>query len=316
MMDTSRVRTVLVATMRNEGPYILEWLAYHRLIGFDEVLICSNDCIDGSPELLDLLAARGLLHHLACTPDAAEPAQLFAYRQAEAVLGGDWPNALMVLDADEFLNIHAGGGTVSDLLAAVPEATSIHVNWRIFGSSGHDRWASEPVIRRFTRAAAQQHGVNWSYKTLFTRPDAYHCPLLPHGPGYARTDRLAELRPVDGGGRSLPERYVRAETFLQTEPGHVCWDLAQVNHYNTRSHDDYLAKHHRGGGLGPERWDRDGNWRIFDRNEEEDRSIQRHLPALEAALIDLHADPAIHEAHERCCRRYGDHVAALRHAPA
>lgn len=310
------MQTVLVATMRNEGPYILEWLAYHRLIGFTEVVICSNECVDGSSELLALLAARGLLHHLPCKPAADEPAQLFAYRQAEALLSRAWPDVLMVLDADEFLNIHVGAGTVSDLLVAVPAASTIHVNWRIFGSSGHERWSSESVLRRFTLAAEQQHGVNWSYKTMFTRPDAYHCPLLPHGPGHARPERLGELRPVDGGGRPLPERYARAETFLQTEPGRVCWALAQVNHYNTRSWEDYLAKHHRGGGLGTERWDRDGNWRVFDRNEEQDRSIQRHLPSLDEAMSDLLADPAIRQAHERCCRRYGDHVAALHLAAA
>jgi hypothetical protein len=58
-------RTItLVATMRNEGPFLLEWVAYHRLIGFNDVLICTNDCVDGSPELLDALQNHGLLRHL------------------------------------------------------------------------------------------------------------------------------------------------------------------------------------------------------------------------------------------------------------
>ncbi len=304
-------RIALIATMRNEGPYILEWLAYHRLIGFTEVVVCSNDCADGSPDLLDVLQRRGLVRHLRCAPAAGDKAQLFAYARAEAHLAPSWPDVLMVLDADEFLNIHVGGGTVPELLDAVPDATGFLINWRIFGSSGHRRWSPDPVTRRFTRAAERASGVNWSYKTLFTMPDAYRCPLLPHGPGFARPERLRALRPVDGAGLPLPERYARSEEFLQTEPGRVSWALAQVNHYNTRSWQDYLAKHDRGGGLGPERWDRDANWRIFDRNEEDDRTIQRHLPALERALDALLADGEVRAAHRRCCELYGRHVAQL-----
>ena len=229
----------------------------------------------------------------------------------EALLGDAWPDVLMVLDADEFLNIHLGAGTVPELIAAVPDATAFLINWRIFGSSGHEGWSPEPVLRRFTRAAERQHGVNWSYKTLFRLPDAYHCPLLPHGPGHARAERVDDLRPVDGGGRALPRRYARSEGFLQSEPGQVSWTLAQVNHYNTRAWQDYLVKHRRGGGLGLDRWDRAGSWANFDRNEEEDVSIQRHLPALQAELDRLLADPAIRAAHDRCCRLYGEHVASV-----
>lgn len=297
--------------MRNEGPYLLEWMAYHRLIGFTEIIVCSNDCDDGSADLLDGLQARGHLTHIRCRPGPGEKAQLHAYAQAEIHLSPEWPDVLMVLDADEYLNIHAGTGTVTELLAAVPDATAMLVNWRIFGSAGENRWSPEPVTRRFCRAAPLAHGVNRSFKTLFTRPDAYHCPLLPHGPGFAREERLHELRVVNGSGTLMPVEYARAETFLQTDPDAVTWNLAQINHYNTRSWQDYLSKHHRGGGLGPERWDRDSNWAAFNRNEEEDVSIQRHLPALERYLENLLSDLEIRTSYERCLRLYGAHVEAL-----
>ena len=32
----------LFAAMRNEGPFILEWLAYHRVIGFGPILIATS----------------------------------------------------------------------------------------------------------------------------------------------------------------------------------------------------------------------------------------------------------------------------------
>lgn len=300
-----------MATMRNEGPFLLEWVAYHRIIGFTEVVICSNDCVDGSPELLDALQNHGLLHHLRCSPTADDQPQLFAYAAAERHLRDDWPDVLMVLDADEFLNIHVGFGTVSDLLEVVPLATSILLNWRIFGNSGHKRWLPELVIRRFVQAASQDHGVNRSFKTLFTSPRAYHCPLLPHGPGFAKEDAVSQLVAVDGAGAVLDNRYTRMETFLQTDPGLVRWDLGQINHYNTRSWEDYVSKHDRGGGLGGERWNRDENWAAFNRNEEEDVSIQRHLPSLVAHVEELLLISEVRGAYERSLTLYRRHVDQL-----
>ncbi|WP_340314041.1 glycosyltransferase family 2 protein [Rhizorhabdus argentea] len=304
-------RIMLIATMRNEGPFLIEWVAYHRLIGFTDILVCTNDCDDGSPDLLDALQEQGLLHHLRCYPAPDEQAQLFAYRTAEAELGGQWADVLMVLDADEFLNIHVGDGGVIDLLGAVPEATSVLINWRIFGSSGHRSWSADPVTRRFLRAAPLSHGVNRSFKTLFTRADAYHCPLLPHGPGHAKADRLGELHAVDGAGTPLPSRFACAEEFLQSDPDAVTWSLAQVNHYNTRSWEDYLAKHHRGGGLGPERWDRDSNWAAFNRNEELDLTIQRHRTALDHSVSEILSIPSVQRRYEDCLIFYGGHIARL-----
>ena len=299
----------LVATMRNEGPFILEWLAYHRHIGFNEIIVCSNDCVDGSAELLDELDRAGWLHHIRCDPGPEDKPQLFAYAKADEQLklaDGDWA---MVLDADEFLNIHVGRGTVQDLVASTPDATAFMINWRVFGNSGFDEWSSELVMRRFTRAASLDSGVNLSFKTLFTKAEAYHCRLLPHGPGFAKPSAVGELRCVGGDGKLLPPRYAAAEEFLQSEPGTVSWKLAQINHYNTRSWQDYLVKHRRTGGL--HQWDRDVNWNAFNRNEEVDLSIQRHLPGVEEAVRELLSDSRIHARFQQCCSLYAEHVDQL-----
>ena len=296
---------ILIATMRNEGPFILEWVAYHRLIGFGRVLVCSNDCDDGSPVLLDALAEEGLIEHIPCAPGPDEQPQLFAYAAAERRLRDGGVGWAMVLDADEFLNVHIGEGRLADLIEAGEDATAVLVNWRVFGSSGHERWSPDPVTARFTRAAAVEHGVNWSYKTLFDQFDAYHCPLLPHGPGFARDEAVAAVRPVDGGGRTLGERYARSAEFLQSEPGTVSWRLAQVNHYNTRSWEDYVVKHRRGGGLAVT-WEREAGWAVWNRNEEEDRSIQRHLPGVRRLLAEWRAVPAIAAAERDARAGYAD----------
>jgi hypothetical protein len=77
----------------------------------------------------------------------------------------DWA---MVLDADEFLNIHIGSGTISDLIEAVPQATAFLINWRIFGNSGRIEWQPGLVTARFNKAALLDDPVNLSFKTVFT----------------------------------------------------------------------------------------------------------------------------------------------------
>ena len=306
-------RILLVATMRNEGPYILEWLAYHRAIGFTDVIVCTNDCVDGSPALLDRLEHLGLLVHLRSQPASPRDAQLVAYTLAAShplTVAADWA---MVLDADEFLNVHAGTGRVGDLIDAVPGATAICVNWRLFGSSGHREWSPGLVTERFTRAAPLEHGVNWPYKTLFTRLDAYGCKLLSHQPRFPHAHELQNLRYVDGAGLTLPSWVYdeSRDTFLQSEPGTVSWALAQVNHYNTRSRDDYFAKHRRGGGI-PVDWDRESCWLVFDRNEDEDLTISPKLPAMKRALAAMREDAKLLRLHAHCCELYGAHVEALK----
>ncbi len=299
--------------MRDEGPFVLEWVAYHRSIGFTDVLVCSNDCADASPALLDRLEAMGHVTHLRTVVPAGVPSQLAAYAAAAAhplMAQADWA---MVLDADEFLNVHAGSGRVTDLIDAVPDATAFLVNWRIFGSGGVEAWTPGLVTERYTAAAPRAHGVNNPYKTLFTRIDAYGCKLGSHQPRFPHADALGSLRYVDGAGRPLPAHFhdESRRDFLQSETGSVRWDLAQVNHYNTRSRDDYIVKHRRGGGHGVD-WDRDTWWPVFDRNEERDATILPKIAGARALLDAMGADPILHALQEECCRLYGGHLAGLK----
>ncbi|HSF92434.1 MAG TPA: glycosyltransferase family 2 protein, partial [Paracoccaceae bacterium] len=53
----------ILATMKNEAPFILEWVAYHQIIGFDKFVIFSNDSTDGTTEILDALDRAGIINH-------------------------------------------------------------------------------------------------------------------------------------------------------------------------------------------------------------------------------------------------------------
>ncbi len=54
-------RFVIATPMKNEGPFIVEWVAHNLAIGVDDIAVFSNDCSDGSDALLDRLNAMGKL---------------------------------------------------------------------------------------------------------------------------------------------------------------------------------------------------------------------------------------------------------------
>ncbi len=57
--------TLLTFTvMKNEGPFILEWVAWQRLMGVDRILVFINDCDDGTDTLLDELDRVGIVYQL------------------------------------------------------------------------------------------------------------------------------------------------------------------------------------------------------------------------------------------------------------
>ena len=52
----------VVSTMKNEGPYILDWVAHYKTLGFDHILVCTNDCTDPTVDILLRLQEMGAGH--------------------------------------------------------------------------------------------------------------------------------------------------------------------------------------------------------------------------------------------------------------
>ena len=86
------MRITAVTCVKNEGPFLLEWIAFNRLIGVTDFLFYSNDCSDGTDRLLDALARRGMVHHLP-NPAQGRNYQMEALKDAAhqgVVQGADW----------------------------------------------------------------------------------------------------------------------------------------------------------------------------------------------------------------------------------
>ncbi|GAB4285177.1 MAG: hypothetical protein Kow0058_04400 [Roseovarius sp.] len=307
-MGEGQPRTLL-GTIKDEGPYLLEWICYHRLIGFERIVIASNDCRDGSREMLDHLDAIGMITHVensAC--QAGEPAdpQNRAYARFwadDTIRASEW---VLVADADEFLNIRVGDGTLDALIAAAEERAGgqvdlIAASWRVFGTGGIVDFRDAPVIAQFTRAA--RPGVHriqrlTAFKTLFrphvARRLGIHRPRL-----YPRfVEGKAQALWVNGAGAPMPARYLRQGWRMRADS--YGDDLVSMNHYMIKSSEAFLMKRYRGTANSDDANRIDLSYfETFNVNDVEEHGIQRHLPALTQALARLRAEhPTLARLHE------------------
>ena len=290
----------LVSCMRDEGMFILEWVAFHQVIGFDRIVICSNDCSDGSDALLDRLAEAGVLTHLHNRVVPGGRPQEAGLALAFEHLRGTDAEWLCHLDADEFLNIGLGQGRVQDLLDVAGKGDVIALPWRLFGDSGHLRWPGA-TLPKFLRCEGAPDPETISHKSIyrFRRFQAAtdHMPIRP-----------LIARPVvrNAAGFALHSGTVMDGHHIRYHPADRVWRprKAVINHYAVRSTDCFALREARGRGWHSDqtgKYTLGGAWhRRANQNEATNRSILRHWPATLRRMTDLRALPGVAAAEAVC----------------
>ncbi len=301
--------------MRNEGPFIVEWVVWQRLIGFQDVVVVTNDCTDRSPQLLDALEAAGWCRHLRC--DIPSGTKITATKLAlasthPAVRAADW---VMVCDVDEFLVIHAGEGGLSDLL---PEADGapflgMSVNWNVFGTSFRKTWEDGLTHRQFLRAGGEQASLSRMVKTIFRRPDWFGA-LGEHGPRRLNLKRAGQpwgspgLTWVNSAGDLVP-RWAPDAPYMRMLPTELTTHArAQINHYMLRSVESFELKRGTLSPVGGQDRYTQSYFRRANRNAVRDLSALTRADAFDRLHAEAMAVPGIARLHHLCC---ADYVAAL-----
>ena len=301
---------VIVTTMKNEGPFILDWVAYHLSVGVTHFLVYTNDCDDPTCQILDALAERGLVTRVDNPVAVGERPQRVALELAGAhprLAGAD---AYIVMDVDEYINVHTGDGTLPALFAAAGDPDMISMTWRFFGSSGVIAYEDSPVPAQFTSAApprTRKPHQNWGFKTIVRRGAPFdtigvHRPLGP------TTDRMPDW--TNGSGERMPDGYLSDGWRSNVESWG--YDLVTLNHYAVRSLDSFLVKRDRGRTNHIARDQGVDYWNLYNRNDEEDASI---LPRLErsAAVRQVFAlDPGLSRLHDQAVAWHLNRIAELK----
>jgi len=278
----------ILAIMKDEGPYLLDWLAHHRSIGFEHFFIYTNDNTDGSDELLGLLAQHGVISWINNELNPEETAQIKAYGHALKRL----PDTLdfrwtMILDADEYLGLDRSMfPSVQDYIAWQERGRvdAIALRWLIFAGKAQDVWRDDSSLQRFTwrEARVSQLFKSMCRTNLFFDSHA-HFP-------FPAADQPFLYRWEDG---TVCHHMARLDKVAIPEPAPTD-RFAWVAHYLLRSAAEMLFKLNR----------RDG-W--FSRADESDAA---RADRLIARFLNLAANPGLVE--DRRMLAFGaEHAAEL-----
>ncbi len=303
---------VAVTTMRNEGAFILDWVAHHVAVGVTHFLVYTNDCDDPTEEILDALAARGLVTRVSNPVSEGQKPQRVALDAAWRHPVVEAADATIVMDVDEYINVHVGEGRLEDLFRAAGDPDLISMTWRLFGNSGVIDYDDRPVTEQFTRAApalTRKPHQAWGFKTIMRKgaPFGGFGVHRPHAP----TGEAAHW--VNGSGAAMPERYMESGW----RSGIDCWgyDLVTLNHYAMRSCESFLVKRDRGRTNHIARPQGVAYWNVHNRNDEEDRSILKHRQASRALRFAFAQDPVLSALHDKAVKWHRARVDDLKRDP-
>ena len=217
----------VVAIMKNEAPYVKEWLDYHLLAGVDHFYIYDNDSPDNLKEILQPYVDAGIVTY---TFYPGKAMQCAAYNDAVNKYKF-FCRYIAFIDADEFIfpqNNKSIVEVVDEILKDKPNVGGVGINWRVFGSNNLETADyTRGVLERFTRC---QENFNKHVKTV-ANPRTVKYISIPHFAFY-----FENYFSVNENGTPFQGPFNNPPTGSKI----------YVNHYHSKSKEEWAKKVQRG----------------------------------------------------------------------
>jgi len=222
-------KIAVCAIFKDEAPYLLEWIAFHKIVGVDLFVLYDNGSSDGGS---DVVRRSDFARNVALIDWSDRPGQLSAYNhfRINHAPGFTW---VAFIDIDEFI-MPAAGNSIRDILMrkAYRPYAQILLQWLVFGPSGHDRRPAGLVLENYTRRLPEAADASRHVKALVRTAYLAGVDYTPHA---------AEC--------TGPTCNTRAEAVLPyaIQPTE-CHEVMAIHHYFTKSVEDWAIKCRRGRG--------------------------------------------------------------------
>ena len=262
----------VVAIFKDEAEYLDEWIDYHFLAGVNHFYLYNNDSSDDYQKVL----APYIEKNLVTLTDWSGRLMMYpAYDDATEKYRFEC-RYMAFIDIDEFIFPKTNQSifeVVDEILSADSKAAALGINWQIFGSNGKVKADySRGVLERFTGRAPNDWVVilsedemigNVTIKSI-VNPRRVDCWWSPHYANYFH------------GFHSVNSAGVKT---LNITGYPITTDKIVLNHYYTKSQEEFLNKINRGS---PCRTINHRSKELFyshDRNEIFDDSILKYRAA-------------------------------------
>lgn len=227
----------LGSCLKNEEPYILDFIKYHRYVGverfvfFDRAYHPLHDLIGSEPdvEIVHFPEIPGNIHMEAW-------GKLIGHNQGKT----KW---LALIDADQAL-VPVKTNDVRQVLKDYEQFASLQCNWKAFGSGGQMKKEPGSVYERFLLCAPpqSQYSLPTQFicqpdRTIAQRTEEPHYPHLPPGEISVNTDK----QPIDAN--KIVAMNPRTPKTFQVP---ALYDVMWVAHYTNKSYEEFLMKNSKG----------------------------------------------------------------------
>ncbi|MDC7952265.1 glycosyltransferase family 2 protein [Liquorilactobacillus mali] len=218
----------IVAIVKNEASYIEEWINYYLSIGVDHFYIYDNNSTDNLVGILEKY--QSVVTYI---PFPGMARQMDAYNDALNRYGIECAY-LAFLDADEFIYVKKHNNSLANFLDTFftdSHQAALVVNWQLFGSSDNITRPQGLVTDAYVYRAEEKFKTNLHVKTILKPSKTAGFTWNPHAAIY------------------LP-RYYAVNENLELCSGpftkYVSVKKIQINHYFTKSKEEYIRKKNRG----------------------------------------------------------------------
>ncbi len=269
----TRYKISICAIFKDEAPYLREWIEFHKIVGVDHFYLYNHMSSDNYQEVLRSYIAKG---EVTLVDWSEEGGQLSAYRDC-VNRHGDETQWITFVDIDEFI-VPNEDDSIKDFLQRFKNRPVVLIYWKMFGSSGKmNRDVRRSVVEDFTMC--EEHYVyrgkiffNTAFRFIENEGDHRFFPHFMWA-GY----RKIKLPPVN-----LFQK-ICIKSWQPIGKGEF---PAQINHYYTRSFQEFQEKISRGdahrGGKSSHSIE---EFRTFDKNCRcEDLLAYKYLPQLKQRL--------------------------------
>ena len=225
----------IAAILKNEGPYVKEWVEYHLLAGVEHFYIYDNESPDNLKQEIQSYIDAGVVDY---TFLPGQCTLMVAFNDAIDKHKFDC-RYIAFLDGDEYI-LPRGNVIIQDIVHQMLDdkknAVSLTMNWHTFGSNGLEKAEYEKsVLERFTTRTPDNFDVdkklgNGHVKTIVNPRcvDIFH---ISHCPVY------------------YPGKFSIDENN-KVVPGYFNPDVPDkkivINHYQMKSKEEYVRKISRG----------------------------------------------------------------------
>ena len=232
MRGTSmKIDLAVVTIMKNEAPYVKEWIDYHLLVGVHKFYIYDNESEDNLKEVLQPYIDKGVVEY---TFFPGKVQQLPAYNDCLQKHRDDveW---LAVIDADEFI-VPVKTKMIQEVLQDYKEYPGLGVNWVLYDSNGHIKKPKGGVLENYTRCHRNFRKEKRSHIKSIVQPTSVIKFTHPHYAIYKDDDYAVNenYEPINGKGN---DKFFTQEASVQK---------IRINHYWSKSYEETLAKVERG----------------------------------------------------------------------